>query len=126
MTFDWKSYVQLADELINYPRIVSIEEAYLRTSISRSYYGVFCIARNILIRRNVNIPFADTHKFVRLKYQNSPDKVEKKIGDSLKRLWKDRKNADYDDKAHVDKKRAETAYLLSVSSLSNLDTLSLP
>lgn len=41
MSFDWKSYIHLAEELVKRQ-----EESCLRSSISRAYYGVFRIARN--------------------------------------------------------------------------------
>ena len=63
MNFDWKLFVQLANELINCQRTENLKEAYLRTAISRSYYGVFCIARNLLSTRGISIPPKDTHKF---------------------------------------------------------------
>lgn len=40
MTFDWLTYIDLASRLID-NRESDIEEAYLRASISRAYYGVF-------------------------------------------------------------------------------------
>jgi len=40
MSFDWIEYIYLAEKLLDKP-----EESSLRTSISRSYYGIFCIAR---------------------------------------------------------------------------------
>ncbi len=78
MSFDWKSYIQLAEELINHQRTPSLQEAYLRSAISRSYYGVFCIARNLLIHKGISIPKVDTHKFVRDKYWKSPNRTDKK------------------------------------------------
>jgi hypothetical protein len=39
MNFDWKSYLQLADELINHQNPAVPQEAYLRSAISRSYYA---------------------------------------------------------------------------------------
>ena len=65
MNFDWRLYVQLANELITYQRTARFQEAYLCTAISRSYYGVFCIARNFLIGKGISIPKVDSHKFVR-------------------------------------------------------------
>lgn len=46
MSFDWHLYVALASELLETAKTEGMEEAYFRSSISRSYYGVFCIARN--------------------------------------------------------------------------------
>lgn len=118
MSFDWKLYVQLADELINHQRTQGLQEAYLRSAISRSYYGVFCIARNFLVSRGTTIPTANTHKFVRDKYRKSPNKAEKKIGKDLFSLWLDRKEADYEDGATIDINRARTAHQLAIRILN--------
>ena len=123
MSFDWKLYVQLADELINHQRIQSIQEAYFRSAISRSYYGTFCIARNLLTKRGVTIPRIDTHKFVRTTYQISPDKKEKEIGNKLHRLWRERKDADYEDGTTIDIKRARTAHQLATRLLNRLSSI---
>jgi len=120
MSFDWGLYIQLADELINQQRTQTLQEAYLRSSISRSYYGVFCIARNFLISKRVIIPRVDTHKFVREQYLNSPDKTKKKIGKDLYNLLRERKDADYENTATVDIKRARTAHQLSIQILNRL------
>ncbi len=120
MSFDWKLYVQLADELINHQKTQGLQEAYLRSAISRSYYGVFCIARNFLISKSVAIPRVDTHKFVREKYWNSTDRAEKKIGKDLLGLWQERKDADYKDSATVDINRARTAHQLAIRILNRL------
>lgn len=120
MSFDWKLYIQLADELITYQRTTSFQEAYLRTAISRSYYGIFCIARNFLTTKGISIPKIDTHKFVRGQYLASQDKEERKIGDSLNRLWRRRKDADYKDKATIDINEAKTAYQMALRTMSNL------
>ena len=41
MSFNWKEYVDLSEELMSRE-----EESCLRSSISRAYYGVFCLVRN--------------------------------------------------------------------------------
>lgn len=123
MSFDWKLYVRLADELISHQRTVSFQEAYLRTAISRSYYGVFCIARNFLKSKGLNIPKVDSHKFVRNTYWNSTIRVERKIGKYLRNLWLDRKDADYEDGATVDISRARTAHELANRILSRLTSV---
>ena len=120
MTFDWELYIQLADELISHQRTLGLHEAYLRTAISRSYYGVFCIARNFLVNRGVAIPKVDTHKFVRNKFWNSPNRVEKKVGKGLRDLWIERKDADYDEGATVGINRARTAHEMAKRVLERL------
>lgn len=119
MSFDWKLYIQLSDELINYQRTAILQEAYLRTAISRSYYGVFCIARNLLSKKTT-IPKIDTHKFVREKYEDSINITERKIGASLNRLWRKRKNADYNNKANININEAIKANQMAYQTINNL------
>lgn len=123
MSFDWKLYVQLAAEMITYQRTASFREAYLRTAISRSYYGIFCIARNFLNGKGINIPKVDTHKFVREQYLASQNRVERKIGDSLNRLWRRRKAADYEDRATIDINGASTAHQMALRTIENLTNI---
>jgi len=120
MNFDWTLYLQLADELIGHQRTPGLLEAYLRTAVSRSYYGVFCIARDFLVSRGEAVPKADTHKFVRDEYWKSPNRAEKKIGKDLLYLWIERKDADYEDGATIDINRARTAYEMAKRILERL------
>ncbi len=122
MSFDWKLYVQLAEELVNDQKTAGLREAYCRSAMSRSYYGVFCTARNLLllINKGIVIPIVDTHKFVRERYLLSPDKIQRKIGTNLQRLWKERKDADYEETASVDSKRAKLACEMANRTLTDL------
>lgn len=120
MIFDWNLYLQLAEELISHQKTGDLREAYLRSAISRSYYGVFCIARNFLVNKGTTIPKVDTHKFVRDTYWKSPNREEKKIGKSLHNLWLDRKDADYENNAHIDVNRAKTAHQMASQIMDNL------
>jgi len=120
MSFNWELYIQLADRLIYYQENADLREAYLRSAISRCYYGIFCIARDHLVAKNISIPRVDTHKFVRGRYQRLPRNVEKKIAKNLRRLWKERKDADYENEADIDVQRAKTALDLSKRTLEKL------
>lgn len=122
MSFNWKLYIQLSDELINYQRTAILQEAYLRTAISRSYYGVFCIARNLLSKK-ITIPKIDTHKFVRKKYKDSINITERKIGASLNRLWRKRKDADYENKANININEARIAYQMACQTINDLKNI---
>jgi uncharacterized protein (UPF0332 family) len=122
MSFNWESYIQLADE-ISYEAKADLREAYLRSAMSRCYYGIFCIARNHLTAKNIPIPRVDTHKFVRERYQRSSSNMEKEIGDNLHRLWNERKDADYKDEAGIDLRRAKTALDLSKRTLERLQQI---
>ncbi|NMG83275.1 MAG: HEPN domain-containing protein [Methanosarcinales archaeon] len=120
MSFNWELYIHLADELISYQENADLREAHLRSAISRGYYGIFCIARNHLVAKNTSIPRFDTHKFVREEYQKLPRNVEKKIGKNLRRLSKERNDADYENDADINVSRAKTALDLSKRTLEKL------
>jgi len=119
MKFDWKLYVQLSDELITAQKTQVLQEARLRSAISRAYYGAFGIARNFLLDRGTNVPQGSTHKFVREQYLNSLNREEKKIGNNLGALWENRKDADYEGGATVDINRAITSYELATRILDS-------
>ena len=123
MSFKWETYLQLADNLINEHKNTDIPEAYLRSAVSRSYYGVFCIAKKFLERKGERIPFRDSHSFVINKFKKSNRRSEKKIGGYLNRLKEIRKYADYDDKVTIRNNDAVLAYLLANSLLDELNSL---
>lgn len=56
MRFDWTLSLQLSEAFIR-SQPAGLEEAYLRTAISRAYDGAFCSARNFLSdKRSVSLP----------------------------------------------------------------------
>jgi uncharacterized protein (UPF0332 family) len=124
MSFDWKLYVELSEELIKHQKTPSLHDAYLRSAISRSYYGVFCIARNLLLKKTVYFSIEDSHKEVREHYNNAVTRKEKQIGTKLGRLWTERKSADYDADESFDNERAKTAHKMAVDTLNLLKELS--
>lgn len=124
MSFDWKLYVELSEELIKHQKTPSLQDAYLRSAISRSYYGVFCIARNMLIKKTVYFSREDSHKEVREHYNNAVTRKEKQIGTKLGRLWTERKAADYDEDEMFNDERAKTSYKMAVDTLNLLQELS--
>ena len=124
MSFDWKLYVELSEELIKHQQTPLLQEAYLRSAISRSYYGVFCIARNLLIPKTVFFPKEDIHKFVREQFNLAVSRKEKQIGTKLLRLWTERKAADYDEDEMFNDERAKTSYKMAVDTLNLLQELS--
>lgn len=126
MTFVWRSYLQLAEELLDCRRASAVPQACVRSSISRAYYAVFCTARNVLFARGENVPRKDTHKSVRRRYDIG-DKREKKIADSLRRLWSHRKDADYEDvpKPAINANTAKLALAMAKKALSQLESLAI-
>lgn len=123
MNFDWRLLLKLADELLSYPRTEECLEAYVRTAISRYYYGVFCIARNLILSRGIEIQGPDTHKFVREQFLMSRKNIERALHDNLKRLCYRRVNADYKDDESINFSEAEEAGILSKKTLKILETL---
>ncbi|MCK4418509.1 HEPN domain-containing protein [Candidatus Aerophobetes bacterium] len=110
MSFDWRLYIKLADELINLQRDKSLAESYWRSAISRAYYGVFCLSRNFLLSKRITIPRKNVHWFVIDRYKRSFDQNKKKIGIELDRLKKDRIDADYKDRISINKNYALRSY----------------
>lgn len=110
MSFDWRLYIKLADELINLQRDKSLAESYWRSAISRAYYGVFCLSRNFLLSKRITIPRKNVHRFVIDRYKRSFDQNKKKIGIELDRLKKDRIDADYKDRISINKNYALRSY----------------
>jgi uncharacterized protein (UPF0332 family) len=115
MSFDWKDYIKLAKKLYDESNKDSIEEAYNRSVISRSYYGVFCLSR---IKAGLEFykPHSHTsdpgvHKKVIAYYENSNKPEEKLVGNLLDKLRKYRNNADYDRNKNIDRDLAERAIL---------------
>lgn len=86
MSFDWKTYLDLASELITQQKSSGKHEAYYRTAISRYYYGVFGLASSFLSKKGVTIPLIDTHRFVIDAYHKLSRREEKQIGAQLNRL----------------------------------------
>jgi len=113
MSFDWEDYIKLAEKLHDETNKNSTEEAYYRSIISRSYYGVFCISR---IKAGLEFyrprPLTGdpgVHEKVISYYKNSTIPEEKLVGKLLDDLRKERNNADYDRNKNVGKDLAERA-----------------
>jgi len=122
MSFDWKSYLQLSEGLIKC-QATGLEEACFRSAISRSYYAIFGIASNYLKSNGVIIPPVDTHKSLRNEFKNSHDHTKKKIGQNLDRLWKDRKEADYNDAVSININKAQISHQMALRILHDLKNI---
>ena len=118
MAFDWVHYITLAERLkdaaetLNDEGEPDFQQACLRSAISRAYYGVFCMARNLLLKKHVEIPREHVHEYVRNRYLAAGDVEVEKVGENLKRLWGKRIQADYDNEMEIkegkDKSEFET------------------
>ena len=106
MSFDWSQYFdvsrELADQARNAP--APLQEALLRSSISRAYYALFGQARNYLRKHDrireilidPNGQRINIHQFVREQFINRADQDYQEIGQALDRLSEYRNIADYD------------------------------
>ncbi len=131
--FVWERYLDLAKELSGQTENdgrelnrVPIQEAKLRSAISRSYYAAFCKARNYLrdIEGDKNIPKTGAaHRHVRKKFMESNDRTRKTIGESLTRLIDSRRKADYEDVFSGLNPTAKAALILSETIINNLNNL---
>ncbi|MBF0464409.1 MAG: hypothetical protein HQK88_08440 [Nitrospirae bacterium] len=96
MIFKWSEYIELSEQLINNGESSDIKSAYYRTSISRSYYGVYCIAADkVKDYRGSDIPKGDSHTYIKDIFSNSSGRIAKIIGEELKWLRSERVKADY-------------------------------
>lgn len=121
MNFEWKLYIDLAYELINYQRSRSLAEAYLRSSVSRSYYGAFCTARD---RKGLkHLKGARVHFTVITRYKNSANPVEKESGRILDELRRLRNKADYSTVIEVGRDVAGRAHIMARQVIESLHSL---
>ena len=99
MSFDWADFLTLADALVRDPNSPGPEEASLCTAISRAYYAAFRVARNFGRDRGEFTPTETgrDHWLVMNYFRSSPDRIRRKIGLNLDRLYDNRTSADYDD-----------------------------
>lgn len=112
MSFGWEEYVYLAEELLNRK-----EEACVRSSVSRAYYGAFCIARNRKSYKKYT--GRDIHWKVINEYKNSSNGNEQNIGRILDKLRKSRNNADYNEDRPINKDLAERS-VISANIILNI------
>ena len=113
MSFDWKEYIKLAENLIK-----QNNEACFRSGISRAYYGVFCIARNMAGYKNMK--GAKVHKKVIDHYRDSSISWEQYVGNILDQLRKLRNEADYDEEKVITYDLAQRVLIKSKDILKKL------
>ncbi len=107
MRFDWSEYLNIAREIAALPSDnAAIDEARMRSAVSRAYYAVFCLARNYLrdIQKDPRLAHykiydLNEHKYVAEEfiYNQFHNKKMIKIGEKLSRLRDFRNKADYAD-----------------------------
>lgn len=75
----------------------TLEEAKLRSAISRAYYGVFNLAKELIQSQGYTVPKRDAHKFVIDWLQGSTNIEWTLLGIKLNYLRDQRCKADYGD-----------------------------
>jgi uncharacterized protein (UPF0332 family) len=122
MSFDGKSYLVVAKELIEYSEEHPNKESFIRASVSRSYYALFLVARKTMENRGQTVPSSgQAHRHVQQYYNRSgASKIDKKIAKALGDLRDERNYADYDTEEVFDKNRALLAYTKAVQNCSRL------
>ena len=109
MGYNWEKYLELAKYLIDNSNKCD-EEACLRTSLSRCYYGV----RGVLCKhlRTLNAFPRENNIFIGY-FKSSPDREIFQIGNKLYLLWYSRVNADYKDNFTLTKNKVSLNYALA-------------
>ncbi len=116
MSFNWKDYVSLAEDLVD-----SAQESTLRSCVSRAYYGVFCIARDGKSYKSYKPkPGENLHRKIIDEYKNSSDVKEQQTGLTLDNLRKSRNYADYDADKQINGRIAQRAVNRAKQILENL------
>lgn len=97
MTFDLADYLDLAEDILKLSKAGQGEDnAYIRCCISRAYYSVYCIARNVKGFKGYSVK--DPHSALINAYKTSRSnhkKTDHRIGGHLANLKRLRISADY-------------------------------
>jgi hypothetical protein len=101
MVFDWKEYVELSRFLESQAPNAGNVEAFLRTALSRAYYGAFCYVRNYARDRLGFDSRNDGDDHGRLRHHLKRGKM-RGISDKLQRLREWRNECDYLDELTFD------------------------
>lgn len=98
MSFDWGSYLELAEQLNGSARCTAHVEACYRAAVSRAYYSVYRrIVNCVRARDRVDLDERSSSHQATYKYLIEESRAEgsSKIGHNLKVLCQDRTKADY-------------------------------
>lgn len=126
MSFDWFDYLELSKELESSAQGSALEEAKLRSAISRAYYALFCSAKNYLSANRPYLTIPRTgmaHDFVKDAFlnDNSPDMIA--VGVTLNRLKINRHLADYENQFRGLVQTARISMQMADSAKLKLDSL---
>lgn len=97
MSFDWMKFWHLSDELVKSGSQPVLDEAKLRSAVSRAYYAAYNVAFSYLKSHAQHPIGSDKHKATYERFKKFTDSRRKSIGNSLERLRNSRVIADYDD-----------------------------
>jgi uncharacterized protein (UPF0332 family) len=68
-----------------------------RSSVSRAYYAVFHVARNLLRQVGFQVPMADqAHQYIYYRLNNCGEAMVERVAEYLRDLRRERNKADYD------------------------------
>lgn len=101
MPFDWTAFVELARTLEQQASAATTPEAWLRTALSRAYYGAFGHARNYA-RNWLKYAPAGTEEDHRRLRNHFWNKKRQNVARSLDQLRRWRNWGDYDDDLSAD------------------------
>lgn len=108
----------LAQKLIESSDCIEHKECCFRTSISRSYYSAYLLARKLVSDRIGGLPsdYDKQKQYIEkeIKIMNSA------IGNELKELRRRRGNADYNINLKIGKREAEEAKMIAEEIINNL------
>jgi uncharacterized protein (UPF0332 family) len=100
--FDWIEYLRFAERLAG----EGVNEATLRSCVSRAYYAGFHVARTY-VRQHTAVPRKDTHVFVWRWLETHPSSHLRHVGNLGRRVLQWRREADYDPETPCTAERAE-------------------
>jgi uncharacterized protein (UPF0332 family) len=100
-------------------------EAAWRSAVSRAYYAVFHVARDLLAVLGFTVPYGDrAHSYLWMRLSNSSDPDIEDAGAALNTLRQNRNRSDYDLHLNVKVRDAQDAVQLAQGAIQTLDTAS--
>jgi uncharacterized protein (UPF0332 family) len=88
---DPTEFIDAASEFLSSDR-----EAYLRSAVSRAYYGAFHVVRALVVDLGVQVPRHDVHDKLRWCLKESHEPIAQEVARRLNSLRVERNKADYD------------------------------
>ena len=120
MSFDWNKFYDLSKQIFHQFKDTELNEAAIRTTISRLYYALFNLSANYIKMQGENIPKDRQHEFVRRYFHNKAPKKLVSIGGTLGRLSKLRRDADYDNENNPTDKLLKMTFKLYQTAYTKL------